>query len=218
DQTKLRLDRMCAADALDLALLDGAEQFRLQIEPQIANLIEKQCAAGGELELAELLTDGSRERALLVAEQHAFQEVLRDGCQIDGNKWRGCRQSRLAMDQPRQQLFAGAALAQDQDGRGELGDLPRELDDRACRLARPDDELPLGLLGDLRAERHHLAVQILTLAGVADERSHRLVLEVLRDVVIRAVLDRLDRRFQLLDRGYHDHFDEWIVFPEDLQD
>ena len=44
-----------AADALDLAFLDRAQQLGLQVEPQVADLVEEQRAAGGQLELAELL-------------------------------------------------------------------------------------------------------------------------------------------------------------------
>ena len=49
-----------AADALDLALLDGAQQLGLQVEAQVADLVEEQRAAGGHLELAELLPDRAR--------------------------------------------------------------------------------------------------------------------------------------------------------------
>ena len=49
-----------AADALDLPFLDRAQQLGLQIEPQVADLVEEQRAAGRQLELAELLLDARR--------------------------------------------------------------------------------------------------------------------------------------------------------------
>ena len=42
---------MRAADALDLAFLDGAQQLRLQLVAQVADLVEEQRAPGGQLEL-----------------------------------------------------------------------------------------------------------------------------------------------------------------------
>ena len=65
DQPEVGLDRLGAADALDLPLLDRAQQLGLQVEPQVADLVEEQRAAGGQLELAELLLvrAGERRRA-----------------------------------------------------------------------------------------------------------------------------------------------------------
>ena len=85
-------------------------------------------------------------------------------------------------------------------------------------LARADDELPLGLVGDLRRERQHLPVQVLPLARVADERAQLVVVEVLGDVVIGAVLHRLHGRLDLADGRDHDDFDERVVLPDDAQD
>ena len=123
----------------------------------------------------------------------------------------------LAMNQPREQLLAGAALAEDQDRRRQLRDLVHQIDDVARDLARPDDELAVGLLGDLRRQRHHLAVQILALARVAHERPQLVVVEVLGDVVIRAVLHRLHGGFDLADRRDHDDLDEAVVLLDDPQ-
>ena len=44
DQAELGLDRLGAADPLDLALLDRAQQLGLQVEPQVADLVEEQRA------------------------------------------------------------------------------------------------------------------------------------------------------------------------------
>ena len=73
---------MRAADPLDLALLNRAQQLGLQLVAEVADLVEEQRAAAGELELAELLPDGAGERALLVAEQRALDELLRDGGKV----------------------------------------------------------------------------------------------------------------------------------------
>ena len=84
--------------------------------------------------------------------------------------------------------------------------------------ARADDELALGLIGDLRRQRQHLPVQILALARVADERAELVVVEVLGDVVIRAVLHRLHGGLDLVDGRDHDDLDQAVVFLDDPQD
>src|SRR5207249_317608 len=78
DETELRFDRLGSADALDLAFLNRAQQLRLQIEPEVADLVEEERAVRRELELAELLAVRAGERAALVAEERAFRELARD--------------------------------------------------------------------------------------------------------------------------------------------
>ena len=167
--------------------------------------------------LPELLPVRAGERAALVAEQHALGELARNRRQVHRDE-RRLRIARLAVDQPRQQLLAGAALAEDQHRRRQLRDLVHQIDDVARIAARADDEFALGLVGDLRRQRHHLTIQVLALAGVADDRAQLVVVEVLGDVVIRAVLHRLHGGFDLVDRRDHDHFDQAVVFLDDAED
>ncbi len=127
----------------------------------------------------------------LVAEQGAFGQLARNGGQVDRDK-RRVGVPGLTVNEPRQQLLARSALAQDQHGRREFCNLVHEVDDVARDLARSDDELAFGLVGDLGREHHHLSIEVLPLAGVAHERSQLVVIEVLGDVVVGAVLHRLD--------------------------
>ena len=60
NQAERGLDRPLAADALDLAFLDRAQQLGLQVEPEVADLVEEQRAAVGELELADPLLHARR--------------------------------------------------------------------------------------------------------------------------------------------------------------
>ena len=69
--------------------------------------------------------------------------------EIDGDE-RRVAAARLAVQQPREQLLAGAALAENQDRRRQPRDLVHEIDDVADLLARADQELALALLGHLR--------------------------------------------------------------------
>ena len=59
----------------------------------------------------------------------------------------------------------------------------------------------------------HLAVQILPLAGVAHQRAQLVGVEVLGDVVVGAVLHRLHRGLDLVDRRDHDALDRGCSSP-----
>ena len=76
------------ADAFDLAFLDRAQQLGLQVQPEIADLVQEQRAVGRQLELAELLPVRARERAALVAEQRALGQLPRNRREVDGDERR----------------------------------------------------------------------------------------------------------------------------------
>ena len=173
--------------------------------------------AGRQLELPELLLHGAGERAAFVAEERALDQLVRDGRHVHRDE-RRVADARLLVEEPREELFARAALAEDQHRRRELGDLVHELDDVPDLLARSDVELAVALLGHLGAERHDLAIQILPLAGVPHERAELVVVEVLRDVVIGAVLHRLHGGLDFVDRRDHDALDQAVVLLDDAQD
>src|SRR5207248_2632906 len=93
------------ADAFDLSLLDRAQQLRLEIDAEIADLVEKQRAVGRQLELAQLLAMRARERAAFVAEERTLGELARNRRQVHRDEQR-VGIAGFAMDQPRQQLIA----------------------------------------------------------------------------------------------------------------
>ena len=74
------------ADALDHALLQEAQQLRLQGHRKIADLVQEQRAAIRGLDLADRALDGARIGALLVAEELALEQRFRDRRAIDGHK------------------------------------------------------------------------------------------------------------------------------------
>ena len=71
------LDRLLAADALELPLLQHAQQLELQRRRHVADLVEEQRPLVGQLEAPELALDRAGERALLVAEQLATRAASR---------------------------------------------------------------------------------------------------------------------------------------------
>src|SRR2546428_286597 len=74
------------AEALDLALLEGAEELRLEVQAQRADLVEEHRPAVGELELPELAGVGAGERALLVAEELRLDQRVGDGGDVHGDE------------------------------------------------------------------------------------------------------------------------------------
>src|SRR5262245_3164060 len=57
------------ADTFERSLLDHSQQLALKVEGNLADLVEKQRAAVGELKTPEAVPDCARERALHMAEE-----------------------------------------------------------------------------------------------------------------------------------------------------
>ncbi|MNT85065.1 hypothetical protein D3C72_2251840 [compost metagenome] len=66
------MQRLIRPQALDLAVLQGAQQFGLHAQGQLADFVEKQRAAIGRIETSGAVTVGPREGTFDVAEQLAF--------------------------------------------------------------------------------------------------------------------------------------------------
>jgi len=69
-----------------------------------ANLVEKNCALVGDLELPRLVGDSPGEGATDMTEELAFQQVCRDGSTVDVDK-RFLSARAVKMDSARYQLF-----------------------------------------------------------------------------------------------------------------
>ena len=78
DDAHVHLDRRLAADAIELAFGQHAQQARLQRQAHVADLVEEQRAAIGLLEAAAAQRIGAGERALLVAEQFGLEQLARE--------------------------------------------------------------------------------------------------------------------------------------------
>ena len=103
-------DRLAAADPLDHALLKEAQQLDLQRQRDVADLVEEQRAAVGQLDLAVGGLDRAGERALLVAEQLALEQVLGDRRAIDGDEL--ALAAARFVNRAGEQFLAGAAGAE----------------------------------------------------------------------------------------------------------
>src|SRR5262245_11547320 len=109
DDANVDLHRLAAADGLDRALLERAEQLHLRGQRQLADLVQKQRAAMGLDELAGVPLGRAREGALLVAEQDRLDEIVGDRAAIDRDE-RLCLALAAAMDGAREHLLADAGV------------------------------------------------------------------------------------------------------------
>ena len=107
-------------------LLQRAQELDLHLDRDLADLVEEQRAAVGELEAARLGADRAGEGALLVAEQLGLHQRLGDGGAVDLDE-RPVLRGELLVQRLGDQLLAGARLAGDEHRRRRVGDL---LDDR----------------------------------------------------------------------------------------
>jgi hypothetical protein len=87
EDADIRLERLIAADAGILAFLKHAQQLALHSERHVADFIKEERAAVALLETADALVHRTGEGTFLVAENLAFQQVVRDRGDVDGHKF-----------------------------------------------------------------------------------------------------------------------------------
>src|SRR5690606_10958787 len=104
------LNRLAAAHAFELLLLEHAQELGLHRQGHVAHLVEEERAPARALELAAALLRGPGEGPCLVAEELALDELAGHGRAIDLLERPG-RPFRLAMDRASHELLASAALA-----------------------------------------------------------------------------------------------------------
>ena len=154
-----------------------------------------------DLDLALLRLVGAGKRAFLVAEQFAFQQVLREPDTVD-------RHERLSspvapgVDGPREDLFAGSTLAEEQHGGLAGSGLPGDFDRLFHRDTLTDDQtIPLvGLLG----EELDVAFERFSLQRLADDDLEVCRVEGLGDEIVRAFFHRVHGRLDGAVRGDDD--------------
>src|SRR4030095_10092994 len=93
-------ERAAAADPLEPLLLQDAQQLGLELGLELADLVEGERAAVGELDPAALALGRAGERALLVAEQLALEQLLAERRAVDRHE-RARRARALGVDRAR---------------------------------------------------------------------------------------------------------------------
>ena len=86
DHADVYLDRFLAADALDFAFFEDTQELGLHRDGHVANFVEKQGAAFGLFEFADVAAGGASEGTFLVAEEFRFDQFGGDCRAIQGDK------------------------------------------------------------------------------------------------------------------------------------
>src|SRR5262249_59817757 len=92
-----------------LAVLQPAQQLRLQVGTDLGDLVEEQGTAAGPLEAAGTSRGGAGERALLVSEDLALEHALGECLHVHGHE-RPADALAPEMQQARQQVLATTGL------------------------------------------------------------------------------------------------------------
>src|SRR5205823_4063195 len=116
DDAHVDIERGRPADAIESPLLNYAQDFRLHTEPEVADLVEKNRPAVGQLELAELPSGGAGEGSLLMSEQFVLDQRFRNCRAVDGHEGPVATRREL-MDGAREQLLPRSRLALQQHRR-----------------------------------------------------------------------------------------------------
>ena len=183
-----------AADAPERALLQDPQQLHLRGRRHLGDLVEEQRAVVGELETALAAFDGAGERAFLVTEQFALEQGVGNGGAVDRDVRRVGARAQL-VERLGDELLAGAGLAADQHRRvGRRGVLDH-LIDLAHLGALADHRAERAVFAELAPQHAHLAQRRVALDDLAQQDPEPLQIDRLGEVVVRALLDGFDRRF-----------------------
>ena len=166
----------------------------MQRERQLADFVEENRTLVGGLEQTDLVLSGTGKGTPLVAEQFAFEQIFRQRAAVDRQKtivgaFRG------EMNRARDQFLAGARFAGDQHARIGARDFFHHAEDALDGVAFADDALEAILLAQFLAQKSILAEQRLALERVAHDLFQMIVGERLGDVIVGALMQRLDRGF-----------------------
>lgn len=187
DEPAVDLHGQIAAHADDRAALQRRQQFRLQMQRQVADLIEEERTAVGDLELSGTVGARIGEGTLHVAEQFAFEQRLGHGTHIHGHH-RTATAMRAAVNLARQHLLARTVFPRNEDigiGRRDLFD---DLADTFHRRTRPPEHrlVDRQFAPDL-PQPFHLALRTGQLAGVAQRGDQPLIIPGLDHEIDRTV-------------------------------
>src|SRR5438045_3618064 len=177
------------ADAAEGHRLQYAQQLRLHGRGQLADLVEEQRPAVGDLEQPALGRLRVGEGAALVAEQLALEERLGERRAVQLDEGLLAAAGGLGVQEPRDDLLARAALALQQDRRGGAArDRPQPVERLAHGRAAGLEERARRT----GAQRRHALAQPARLERLADLDEQVGKLDGLGEVVLRALPQRQD--------------------------
>jgi hypothetical protein len=83
DDSYIDRDRPARSDGVDRALLQDPQQLDLHVKREVADLVEEQATAMGQLKPAHSVCQGAGESAFAMTKQLALDQLLRDCCAVD---------------------------------------------------------------------------------------------------------------------------------------
>jgi len=114
DDTDVHGEWRAVAERTDFARLEEAQQFGLQFEAELADLVEEERAAARRADDAGTVAVGAGERAAPVAEQLALQHLAGDGGAVEGDE-RSVGAIGVVVDGSRDDFLAGPAFSGNED-------------------------------------------------------------------------------------------------------
>ena len=158
DHPHVDLPGLVAADALERALLQGAQQLGLQARAHRADFVEEQRAAVRLLQPPRPTGERAGERAPDVPEQLRLEQRVRNGAAVDRHQPLVAART-VVVDGARHQFLARAGLAGDQNRARRAGHGLEELEEIAHRTTASDDALEPIPIPELRPEVLVLGLQ-----------------------------------------------------------
>lgn len=159
---------LVAAHALEGAFLQYAQQLDLHRQRHVADFVEEQCAAIGQLKAPGTAGDRPGKGALLVAEQFAFQQLCRDRPAVDRHKGPVATLG-VIVQVARDHFLAGARLAEDQHAGVGIGHLLHHLAhvlDGAAGADQAAEQVGFTVTAALAGLVVHLAIDLGTVQGI----------------------------------------------------
>ena len=204
DQAHVHFDRARAAEPLEFALLQNAQQLHLRGRRNVADFIEKQRALVGQFEFSGLAGGRAGEGALFVAEEFAFQKIFGDRGAVDFDEGPGGAAGAL-VDACGDQILAHAAFAAEQNRgmrrRDALDQGQHFLHFRAVR----DDVGILVALAQGFAQRAVFFAQAADIELLVHHHAHFREGKRLQHVIAGAGFHGFDGGFHGAEGGHDDH-------------
>ena len=203
DHADIDLERLGAADLLELQLLQHAEQLHLHRRAGGADFVEEDRAAVGLQELAHLVAGRAGEGAGDVAEQFAFQQRFGKGTAGHFDE-RSFRPAAAAMDRAGDHRLARAALAGHQHRGPGVGHAADHLEDLQHARIAADDVVHADAAIELGLEILVFVDDVALRDGPLDRHQQLVVDQRLGEVVERPGANRFDRAVGRAVAGHQD--------------
>src|SRR4051794_10948228 len=201
DHAHIDADGLLAAHFLERLLLQYAQNFRLRLQAHVADLVEEERAAVGQLELAFAVIDRAGERAFAMSEQLRLDQLLGDRGAVDVDEWM-LGALRETVQRPRNDFFSTAVLAGDEHAAVRRRGGAHLFIELLHRIALADQQL---FQREMAVKIAHLIAQLAIHERVIDGEQDAFERQRLLEEIVRAEARGADGRVDVAMAGDHDH-------------